>query len=186
MRTIVNVTNVSLDGVMDRMEDWHFDYTDQSMDDFIWETLEPCDTLLIGRESYESFAATWPGQSGRVADRLNSMRKQVVSRTLTDPAWENSAVLEGDLETALAALKNEDGGGVMSYGFGPVAHALLDAGLLDRMHVLVNPVLAGKGDVADMLIREGAQARLHLDAVRGLSSGVAVLTYQSTSTQEGR
>lgn len=76
MRKIVNVTNVSLDGVMERMEDWHLDYaSDPDMEEVNREALSSCDTLLIGRRTYDGFAAVWPSESGRVADRLNTMRR---------------------------------------------------------------------------------------------------------------
>lgn len=179
MRRIVNVTNVSLDGVMERMEDWHFEYAGApEMEELTWRLLEPCDTLVLGRRTYDGFAEAWPGRPGRVAERLNTMRKVVVSTTATAPTWENTGVLADDVATGLAALKAEDGGDVMTYGFGPVARTLVEHGLLDELHVLVNPVLAGRGRLEEMLIRDGTEARLGLTEARPVGAGVALLSYR--------
>lgn len=182
MRTFINVTHISLDGVMDRMEDWHFDYVDaDDVEAYTWGTLAPCDTLVIGRRSYESFAAVWPAQSGRIADRLNSMRKLLVSTTVTEPEWNNTDVVAGDLTEILTALKGEDGGSVMTYGFGPVVAAMVSTGLLDELHLGINPTLAGKGDLAEMLIREDATGKFDLIEATPLSTGLVMLSYRPRS-----
>lgn len=181
MRRIVNVTHVSLDGVMERMQDWHFDYTDDEMEAFSWDTLAPCDTLVLGRHTYEVFAAVWPTRTGRLADRLNEMTKHVVSSTLTEPDWNNTTVLPGDdLPGELARLKQAPGGDIMTYGYGPVADTMVRHGLLDELHIGINPVLAGKGDLSDMLIREGTIAKLRLTSSYALASGVVMLSYRPT------
>lgn len=179
MRKFVNVTHISLDGVMERMEDWHFDYAGgQDMEDFTWETLAPCDTLVLGRRTYEGFAEAWPGREGRIAEKLNGMDKYVASTTIDQPSWERTTVWPGDLADELARLKKSDGGDVMTYGFGPVAHAMVDGGLLDELHIGVNPMLAGRGDLAEMLIREGAVAPVELTGTRSMESGIVMLSYR--------
>jgi dihydrofolate reductase len=178
MRRFVNVTHVSLDGVMERMEDWHFEYADDELDQVVWETLSPCDALVLGRRTYEGFAEAWPGRGGRIADKLNGMDKYLASTTITDPAWEKTSVLGADLGESLAKLKEGPGGDVMSYGFGPVARTMLQNGLLDELHIGINPVFAGKGKVDEMLIQQGAQERLALIGTRVLGSGVVMLTYR--------
>jgi len=179
MRQVVNVTHISLDGVMERMEDWHFDYLDDpDLDSFFWESLATCDTLVLGRRTYEGFAEAWPSGTGEIADKLNSMRKYVASTTMTTAEWNNTTVLNGDLAAELSRIKQEPGENIITYGFGPVARTMMEHGLLDEIHIGVNPVLAGKGDVSEMLIREGTLARLQLTNTRPLSSGVVMLSYR--------
>lgn len=101
-----------------------------------------------------------------------------MSSSTTEPIWQNTTVVSGDLPRALSELKNEPGEGIITYGIGPIARTLIEQGLLDEMHILVNPVLAGQGDLAEMLIREGAVARFELTDTKPLKSGVAVLSYR--------
>jgi dihydrofolate reductase len=179
MRKFVNVTHTSLDGVMERMEDWHFDYvTGEDVEAFTWETLEPCDTLVLGRRTYDGFAEAWPGRDGKIANQLNSMHKIVVSTTADAPSWTPATVWTGDLTENLTDLKNSSGGDVMTYGIGPVVHAMITAGLLDELHIGINPILAGGGNLEEMLIREGTKSALQLVETRSMKSGIVIVTYQ--------
>ncbi|SEE51178.1 dihydrofolate reductase family protein [Jiangella alba] len=144
MRKIVNVTHVSLDGVMERMEDWHFDYVgDSDMGDFFGGTLRGCDLLVLGRRTYEGFAATSPQETGEIADKLNTMTKLVASTTLRDPAWTNTTVISGGVAAELARREAEAGGDIITYGWGPIAHALAEGGLMDEIHIGINATMAG-------------------------------------------
>lgn len=179
MRKIVNSTFVTLDGVINHMQHWHFDFVDADMDSFAMEQLEASDALLMGRNTYDVYAAAWPGRDGAYPNRINTIRKYVVSHTLTEPAWNNTQVLSGDLAEQVSALKAAPGADILMHGFGPVAKTLLGAGLLDEVHLWFHPSFVGVGDATDVLHTDGLTAHLHNSAVRALKSGVVVLSYET-------
>ena len=178
MRRIVSQTHMSLDGLIELMEQWHFDYFDDELSAVVAGQLATSDALLLGRRTYEGFAEVWPSATGDIADKINSMRKYVVSTTLDDPAWENTTVIRGDLVDTVARLKAEPGQDIIMYGFGPVAETFLRHGLLDEIQIGINPVLAGIGAPDQLLHRAGNAARLELTGSRVLGSGIVVLTYR--------
>jgi dihydrofolate reductase len=178
VRRIINSTYVSLDGVMEHMERWHFEYIDDDATAFNSELLSTSDALLMGRLTYESFAEAWPPRSGELADKINAMNKYVASSTLEQAEWRNSTIIEGDLADAVAKLKQEPGQDILMFGFGPVAETLLKRGLLDELHVWVHPLFAGVGGVGDTLLRDGNSARFELAGTRTFGSGVVVLSYR--------
>jgi dihydrofolate reductase len=178
MRRIINSTYVSLDGVTQHLERWHFEYIDDDATAFTSELLSNSDALLMGRRTYESFAEAWPPRSGEVADKINAMTKYVASSTLEKADWRNSTVIEGDLGETVAKLKQGPGQDILMYGFGPVAETLLKRGLLDELHLWVHPVFAGVGGVDDTLLRDGNSTRFELAGTRTFGSGVVVLSYR--------
>jgi len=178
MRRLISSTFVSLDGVINHMEKWHFDFVDDESNALALEQLHEADALVMGRRTYEAYASVWPGRDGPYPERINAMPKYVASTTLVDPAWENTTVLAGDLVDAVAALKREPGQAVLMHGYGPVAKALARAGLLDELHLWVHPMLAGVGTLDDTLLSDGLTARLSLLGARPLGSGVVVLSYR--------
>jgi dihydrofolate reductase len=178
MRRIINSTYVTLDGLTEHLERWHFDYIDDDATAFTSELLSKSDALLMGRRTYESFAEAWPPRSGELADKINAMTKYVASSTLEKADWRNSTILDGDLAEAVAKLKQEPGQDILMYGFGPVAETLLKHNLLDELHVWVHPVFAGVGTTGDTLLRDGNSARFELAGTRAFGSGVVVLTYR--------
>lgn len=152
MRKVVVTEFVSLDGVIEapggeadyRHTGWTFDIEqDPSVYEFKLEELGPVQTLLLGRRTYEGFAAAWPTREGDFADRFNTMEKLVVSTTLEDPAWQNTTVVPGVED--VAKLREGEGGEIMLQGSGTLAKALYDADLVDRYHLLVWPVILGSG-----------------------------------------
>jgi dihydrofolate reductase len=178
MRRIINSTYVTLDGLIEHLERWHFEYMDDDADAFNSELLERADALLLGRLTYEGFAEAWPPRTGELADRINAMRKYVASTTMETAEWNNSTVIRGDVADAVADLKRQPGQDILMYGFGPLAETLVQRGLLDELHLWVHPVFAGVGDVSDTLLREGNSARFRLAGTRTLGSGVVVLSYR--------
>ena len=113
--------------------------------------------MLMGRNTYEVYAAVWPGRNGAYADAINAIPKYVASSTLTAPAWNNTTVLTGDLLEAVKELRSQDGTTILMHGYGPVAKALLQADLLDELHLWVHPHLAGVGDENDLLLHAGSE-----------------------------
>ena len=179
MRSIVNSTFVSLDGVQNHMERWHFDYIDAEQQEIVSEQLAAADAILMGRDTYEAYAAVWPDRDDAYSKRINATRKYVVSTTLTAPQWQNTTVLEGDLIDNVERLKSEGDGSILMHGFGPVAKALLAAGLLDELHLWIHPVFAGIGDATDLIMPVGVNVALDHVATRTLRSGVVLLYYRS-------
>jgi dihydrofolate reductase len=179
MSNISNSTFVSLDGVVNHMDKWHFDYVDEESDALALEQLRAADAMLMGRNTYEVYAGAWPGRDGEYADAINAIPKFVASDTLTDPTWHNTTVLDGDLVEAVRKLGAEDGASILMHGYGPVAKTLLAADLLTELHLWVHPHLAGVGEEGDLLIHPGLNKKLELTATRTFDSGVVVLTLRN-------
>jgi dihydrofolate reductase len=179
MRKILNSTFMSLDGVINHMDRWHFDFIDEELEALALEQVRGSDGLLLGRHTYEVYATAWPGRDGELAERLNSMPKYLASTTLDTPSWSNTTVIEGDLVEAVTQLKQQDGKNILMHGYGPVAKTLMRNRLLDELCLWVHPVLAGAGTIDDMIWGQDVHARLDLEDVRTLASGIVVLTYRA-------
>ncbi|MCP2342521.1 dihydrofolate reductase family protein [Actinomadura rupiterrae] len=108
------------------------------------EALEAA-AMLLGRRTYDAFAARWPARQGAWADRLNSMPKYVLSSTLTDPRWNNTTVLKDGPSEAAAHLKREIDGDVVVYGSGRLVRPLMEDDLVDELRLILHPVVAGSG-----------------------------------------
>lgn len=178
MRRLVNDTFVSLDGLVERLPDWHFDYHDDETQQVALDHLVASDALLMGRRTYDVYASAWPGRPGEMAERINEIAKYVVSGTLDEASWKNTTILRGDLATEVAKLKTDPGRDILMHGFGPVARELLPHGLVDELRLWVHPVIAGVGEVGDLLFREGTRAKFRLVDVRSFPTGMVILSYQ--------
>jgi len=132
--------------------------------------------LLLGRRTYEGFAAAWPGRGGEFADKFNTMPKYVVSSTLSDPSWTNTTVLSGDPVEEVARLKEEQDGDVIVHGSGQLVRALLAADLVDELRLMVFPVVLGTGR---RLFGETDDAkRMRLVSSEAVGDGVLTLVYE--------
>jgi dihydrofolate reductase len=165
------------------MEDWHFHHIDEEFEDLTARYVASCDSLLMGRATYDNFAVVWPGRTGVIADKINSMRKYVASHTLQKADWTNSRIISGDLVKEVAEIKQQPGEDILMYGFGPVARTLLQHGLLDELRLWAHPVLAGTGGPGDLLFRNGTTAELKLVNTHPLRSGI-VVRYQPTDRDD--
>ena len=154
MARIVVTEFVSLDGVMEAPggDDnfvrgaWTFEIErGEEGDQFKMDETRNSIALLLGRRTYEGFANSWPSRDGEFADKFNNMPKYVVSSTLKNPEWNNSTVLEGDLEEDVAKLKREHAGDIVVHGSAQLVQALLDQGLVDELRLMVFPVVLGSG-----------------------------------------
>lgn len=181
MGKIINSTFVSIDGVINHMDAWHFDYGGDEQAQITLDQLRASDALLMGRHTYDVYASAWPEREGTYPTEINSIRKYVVSTTLDKADWNNTTVIKGDLLTEIAKLK-EQPGDILMHGFGPVARALVAAGELDVLHLWVHPKFAGVGTTDDMLWSDGNSARLELASNQTLTTGVVLLTYNVTGT----
>jgi dihydrofolate reductase len=151
MRKVIAGLFISLDGVVEAPDQWHFPYFNDEMGVAVTATLGAADTVLFGRKTYDSFAGAWPereaagGEDAGMAKALGDARKIVVSNQQLEFAWRNSEQLEGDLVEAVTALKQEPGGTIALSGSVSVVRQLLAAGLLDELHLLVHPIAVRKG-----------------------------------------
>src|SRR3954447_5733581 len=187
MRRIINSTYITLDGVIENPQDWPSGRHegDTRGGEIQTELLLSCDALLLGRRTYEGFEPVWTAMSGDpYSDHINAMEKWVVSSTLTDPTWNNTEVLAGDVAAEIAPRKAQDGGDIVQYGFGPVTDLLLAHGLLDELRLWIHPFMLGKGGPSDLLFRAGRAANFELTDATPLASGNVVLTYRVGSSTD--
>ena len=152
MRKITAGLFISVDGVVEDPQDWHFPYFNDEMGVAVDRQLGSADTVLLGRVTYDSFAGAWPdreeagGEDAGMAKGLGDDRKIVVSNQDLQFTWRNSEQLKGDLVDAVTVLKNEPGGSdIAMSGSVSVVRQLLAAGLLDELHLLVHPIAVRKG-----------------------------------------
>jgi dihydrofolate reductase len=177
---------VALDGVIeapggeqhpDGKNDWSMPYFSQDMADEALAILKQADGLLLGRRTYEHFAAAWPSMTDAqgFAHRMNSLPKSVVTSTLDRLDW-NAQPLPGDPVAEVKRLKAGGSGDLLIMGSGQLVHALTDAGLVDEYHVFVHPVVVGSGK---RLFRDGSPLiGLRLTEAKMFSGGVVALTYE--------
>ncbi|MEA2453226.1 MAG: hypothetical protein QOG04_1936 [Actinomycetota bacterium] len=152
MRKIVAGLFMSLDGVVEAPDQWHFPYFSDEMGAAVDASLGSADTLIFGRKTYDSFAGAWPEREAAgeedapFAKKLGDARKIVASSQNLEFTWRNSEQLKGDLIEAVTALKNEPGdSNIALSGSVSVVRQLLEAGLLDELHLLVHPIAVRKG-----------------------------------------
>lgn len=177
MRKIVAGLFLTLDGVMESPEHWQFPYFNDEMGTEVGAKMATADTMLLGRRTYEEFAAFWPNQSSDVpfADVMNGTPKHVVSSTLDALAWQNSTLINGDVAEGIAELKQQPGENINITGSATLVRSLLGHGLLDELGLMVCPVVVGKGR---RLFEEGGEQQgLTLVDAKTFSTGVLSLTY---------
>ena len=189
MRKLVVITQMTLDGVMQAPggpeEDptggfeqggWSFGYWDAVMEESMGEGFGKPFDLLLGRRTYEIFAAHWPYSEGPIADALNGATKHVASRTLESVDWSNSKLIEGDVVTAVRALKDEDGPELQVQGSSDLIQTLLAHDLIDEFRLWIFPALAGPGK---RLFGDGTvPAGLELVDSKTSTTGVIIATYR--------
>ena len=181
MRKITAGLFISLDGVVEAPDQWHFPYFNEEMGAAVDATLGAADTILFGRKTYDSFAGAWPereasGDEGAAfAKKLGDARKLVASSKKLEFTWRNSEQLDGDLVDAVTALKQERRGDIGMSGSVSVVRQLLAAGLIDELHLLVHPIAVRRGM---RLFDEGEPPiPLTLISSRAFETGVLNLVY---------
>lgn len=176
MRKLIVSNSVTLDGKVDEVRGWALPGDDEEFVKHQTELLSHSDGLLLGRGTYEFFAAVWPSRSGEFPDRMNKITKYVASTRLTDVEWENSQLIEGDLPEAVAKLKQQPGHDLVLYGSHELKQSLLEHDLIDEYQLWVYPVVLGKGR---SFFEDGAeQMALELLDTTVIPPGVAILTYR--------
>ena len=180
MRKIVAAEFLSLDGVMESPDQWHFDYFNDEMGQAVGEGFAASDALLMGRVLYEEWSAYWPNQNPEenpVAATMNGVRKYVVSTTLEGPLeWNNTSLIGENVAEELSELKRQSGKDIVISGSGALVRSLLDDGLIDELKLMVHPVVVGSGK---RLFEDGEkQTALELVDSRTFATGVVYLTYR--------
>jgi len=164
---------------------WLVPHFDEATGAFMNEVFGRVDAFLLGRRTYDIFAASWPNATDPddpVASKLNTLPKYVASTTLEEPGWANTTVLEGDLAAAVTELKGRDGRELQVHGSGQLVRFLLDHDLVDRLNLLVFPVIVGAG--RRLFPESGIATGLALDESRTTGSGVAIAVYRATGRPE--
>ena len=186
MRKLVVTEFITVDGVIEdpggsegtERGGWAFEFNrDDDGDKFkLDETLE-AEAQLLGRVTYDGFAAAWPSRSGEFADKMNKSPKYVVSSTLEDPPWQNTTVLNRNVAEEVSNLKQQPGGAILVHGSPQLVRTLLDEGLVDELRLMVFPVVLGKGK---RLFDDGlGKSALQLVESRPVGpDGVVILIYR--------
>jgi dihydrofolate reductase len=184
MRRVIASEYLTLDGVMeapgseDSLGDrggWPFLYSSDEAAAFKFDEVMASDALLLGRVTYDIFAASWPARTGEFADRMNRLPKYVVSRTLETTAWENAHLIRDDVAGAVSRLKEQPGQDILLYGSADLVRALTEHRLIDEYRFMIFPLILGTGK---RLFDNWINVTLKLVEAKTLGSGVVVLTYQ--------
>jgi len=195
MGTIVVFENISLDGVTQdptaeegvSRDDWRAGLTQadrEAWSKMILDDALGAQAMLLGRRSYEYFAARYPFRTGVLADQLNSLPKFVVSAALADPHWNNSTVLTGDVVDSVAALKRTVPGEIRVYASTRLMHTLVEHDLVDELRLAVFPLVMGVGE--RLFGRTSNHKQMRLVDVRTVGDSLTHLTYQRVRDTERR
>ena len=186
MRKVIVSVYSTLNGVMSPV-DWPFPFASEDRGKYATAMLMESDALVMGRETYEGFAMVWPsrteadagpGEAGFI-ERINALPKYVVSTSLQELSWNNSHLIKGDVAQEVAKMKQQDGLNIIMYGAGPVAHTLLQQGLVDELRVWIYPLVVGVTPGTKRLFEDANDIPvLKLTGTRTFDSGVVVLEYQ--------
>lgn len=187
MRKVVVTEFVSLDGVVED-PGWTFQFAGKEQENFKFDELSAANALLLGRVTYEGFAAAWPrmmeqyegprrAELQEYTDMMNGYPKYVVSTTLEEPLeWNNSTLIKGNVAEEVTRLKQEPGKDILVFGSGELVNTLMEHDLIDEYRLMVFPIVLGSGR---RLFRYGVDTKvLRLVDTEAFASGVVVLTYE--------
>jgi dihydrofolate reductase len=178
MRKVKSFFFISLDGVVESPDKWHFPYFNEQMGEAVGAGFAGTDAYLMGRVLYQEWAAYWPEHADEpFGDVLNETKKYVVSNSLASADWQNSEIINGDAAASkVAELKAQDGGDLAMSGSATTVRWLLREGLLDELHLLVHPIVVG-GGMARLFPADEPQAPLELLSSDTFDNGVLNLVY---------
>lgn len=183
MRRLLLTENITADGRIEMLDEWFNPSPDGDIQDWLdgMERLgASSDAVLLGRQTFEDFRGYWPQHTDEPAGAyLDQVQKYIVSSSMTDPQWHNSTILSGDPVDEVRRLKDSDGGDITLSGSITLAHAVLAAGLVDEIRLLIFPAVQGRGK---SLVAEGTSIP-HLELLESqvFRSGVALLRYAVTN-----
>jgi dihydrofolate reductase len=179
MRRLINSTYITLDGAVEDLHLWH-SLGGQAAEhlDIQNDLLQTCDVVLMGRRTYEVFAAAWPTRSGdALSGRMNAIQKVVVSSTLTKPSWNNTSLINGDLVGEITRLKQQPGKDIVQYGLGQLSFTLLAHRLFDEVRLWVHPLILGAAGPKAPHFLLCPTTQFQLTNIRTLSNGVVILSF---------
>jgi dihydrofolate reductase len=182
MRKIFANLFMTLDGVVEEPAKWSMRYWSDEIAAAVDANMTAATGLLVGRITYEGFAAAWPNvtvEQDAGADFMNNTRKYVASTTLETVEWNNSVLLEGELDDSVRALKAENGGDILVSGSPTLVRSLLTLGLLDELHLLIYPTVIGTGQ----RLFGDSSFDLDLEKTTAFSNGVLHLVYTPAGNQ---
>jgi dihydrofolate reductase len=177
-RKIIVGEFISLDGVVEAPDQWHFPYVNEEMFGAMWSHMAEVDTMLLGRVTYESYAGAFANAPADdpAAAQMNRPAKVVVTQSLRELGWQNSTPLTGDVAEQVGRLKEEPGAGILITGSITLVRTLLRAGLVDELSLLVHPIVVGTG--RRLFEDEGPQVPLELVDCKVFSTGVTHQLYR--------
>ena len=178
MRKIVVSMFVTLDGVMEAPNQWSFQFGSEEQQKYKFDELFACDALLLGRITYQGFAAAWPNMAGTgdYGVRMNSIPKYVVSTTLQEAEWNNSKIIKNNVSEELSILKQQTGQDILIFGSSALVNSLMQDDLIDEYRLMFFPIIVGSGK---RLFQDANEKKsLRLIETKTFSSGVVVLSYQ--------
>jgi dihydrofolate reductase len=177
VRKIKSYFFISLDGVVESPDKWHFPYFDDDMGAAVGAGFAGADALLMGRVLYEEWSAYWPEHADEpFGDVMNSIKKYVVSESLQAAEWQNSEIVSGDVAQRLSEIKAQDGGDITMSGSATTVRWLLREGLLDELNLLVHPIVVGDG-LARLFPPDEPSLPLELRSAETFKTGVLNLSY---------
>jgi dihydrofolate reductase len=184
VRKVIASEFVSLDGVMEDPS-WTFQFPSEEQGKFKFDELSASGALLLGRVTYEGFAAAWPHmaeEAGEYADMMNGYPKFIVSTTLEEPLeWNNSTLIKVNVAQEVSRLKQQPGKDVLIFGSGDLVNTLMQHDLIDEYRLMVFPVVVGS---RKRLFKDGIETKvLRLVETKTFASGVVVLSYQPAGNQ---
>jgi dihydrofolate reductase len=177
VRKIKSYFFISLDGVVESPDKWHFSYFDDEMGDAVGAGFATADAMLMGRVLYNEWAEYWPEHADQpFGDVMNSIKKYVVSNSLQAAEWQNSEIISGDVAQKLTDIKAQDDGDIVMSGSATTARWLLREGVLDELNLLVHPIVVGDG-LARLFPPDEPSIPLELVNAQTFKSGVLNLSY---------
>jgi len=183
MRRVIVSEFVSLNGVVEDPS-WSIQFGSEEQDKFKFDELAASDALLLGRVTYDGFAAAWPQmaeQTGEYGAWMNGYPKYVVSTTLEQAEWNNSTIIKENVSEEISRLKQQPGKDILVFGSGDLVNTLLEHDLIDEYRLMIFPVVVGSGK---RLFSDGIDTTvLRLADTRTFGSGVVVLTYQPACSE---
>jgi dihydrofolate reductase len=177
MRRIVVSQFLTLDGVMEAPEKWNTAYlNDMELVNELLADFDACDAILLGRTTYDFFAARWPLRTGAMADNFNTIAKYVVSASLQEVVWNNSTIINANVVKEIKKLKEESGKNMLVFGSYKLLETLSNNHFIDEYKLYIYPLVSGKGK--RLFEQEATGQTLKLVASKSFATGVVALTYQ--------
>lgn len=177
MRKIIVTMYLSVDGVMEAPHKWHDPWFSKDVENYkVDELLQQSGPLLLGETTYQEFADVWPSIKDDIgyADYINDIKKYVVSDNLKEASWNNTEIISGDVFEQIKKLKQEPGKDIFIHGSALLVDSLIKQGLIDEFHLMIFPVVVGRGK---KLFKDNTEVALKLIDIKKFSSGVVMLDY---------